>query len=829
MRLRATTIDIPDWSRQAAPDAVLRAPGLGHLLDGLPAGTQVFWGVPFSLAPATVIARFVWFGPGGRPDLAIQLSGRATYILVAHFSIPTGFGVSSDEVEGRTGGVMNPGEVLANYTLVYADGTENRSVIRRRFEINDVVVSWGELAFVARHHQEPRPVDWRSTAGQWGFNQQGLDGPELGFPEPYELSFHEYPHYWIYSLANPKPDTDLASLRIDASNAGVIAIAGLTLWDGPNPLVRRRCETLQIDVSPVINEPVEASIDTGIIVHQEGLTELSAEQWLSGLAGCGSSPRESTEGRIVVDVTSSDAATLTVDGAQVSMSEVFTQGRALADAGRVRVELLTPSRHWVNVIVVDAMTGSEISSRVHFRASDGRYLPPYGHRRDVNDRWFEDYSADLKLGGMSYAYVKGQFQIELPVGEVYVEISKGFEYEPLRARLEIAPNQRELTLSLRRIVDWRSRGWVTADTHVHFISPQTAILEAEAEGVNIVNLLAAQWGDLFTNVSDLSSEREVASGHDTVVWTGTENRQHMLGHLSLLGTRRPVVPFSAGGPWESSIGDPVWSSLSEWADECRQADGIVISPHFPEPYCELVADVILGKIDAVELRDFMSGVDSYGVREYYRLLNCGYRIAAVGGTDKMSAGMPVGGVRTYALLEGSELSFASWADSVRSGKTFTSSGPLIDLNVEGQHIGGSIVIPRGGGHLTVEARSESIFPLNELEIVYNGQVVARESRIARSLHIQTSVHIDRSGWIVARSAGPTILWHVWPIRTVAHTSPVYISNGSSVPNATDLAYLNTILDGGLAWLGGLATKADPERHARIERVFQDAKHHLGLN
>ena len=52
------------------------------------------------------------------------------------------------------------------------------------------------------------------------------------------------------------------------------------------------------------------------------------------------------------------------------------------------------------------------------------------------------------------------------------------------------------------MLDWRERGWVTADTHVHFLSPQTALLEGAAEGVNVVNLLASQWGEMFSNVGD---------------------------------------------------------------------------------------------------------------------------------------------------------------------------------------------------------------------------------------------------------------------------------------------------------------------------------------
>ena len=55
---------------------------------------------------------------------------------------------------------------------------------------------------------------------------------------------------------------------------------------------------------------------------------------------------------------------------------------------------------------------------------------------------------------------------------------------------------------LERVLDWREHGWVTADTHVHFLSPQTALLEGAAEGVNVVNLLASQWGEMFSNVGD---------------------------------------------------------------------------------------------------------------------------------------------------------------------------------------------------------------------------------------------------------------------------------------------------------------------------------------
>jgi len=142
--------------------------------------------------------------------------------------------------------------------------------------------------------------------------------------------------------------------------------------------------------------------------------------------------------------------------------------------------------------------------RLAFRSQDGRYIPPYGHRTEINDGWFQDYGGDVKLMDSSFAYVDGTFQVELPVGEVMWSSPKVLN-TGLSRRLNIQLGQRELTLEVSRFMDLRAQGWMTADTHVHFLSPSTAVLEGQAEGLNLVNLLAAQWGDLFTNVGDLRS------------------------------------------------------------------------------------------------------------------------------------------------------------------------------------------------------------------------------------------------------------------------------------------------------------------------------------
>jgi hypothetical protein len=105
-------------------------------------------------------------------------------------------------------------------------------------------------------------------------------------------------------------------------------------------------------------------------------------------------------------------------------------------------------------------------------------------------------------------YINGETVVKLPLGRVYIEVSKGFEIRPQRSAVEVTPETQEILIELDRLLPWREHGWVTADTHVHFLSPMSAMLEGAGEGVNVVNLLASQWGELMTNVGDFD-------GHNT--------------------------------------------------------------------------------------------------------------------------------------------------------------------------------------------------------------------------------------------------------------------------------------------------------------------------
>ena len=800
------------------PPGVCWHPVLEQVLRSLPGGSRQFWGIPFRLRPARSARRWIWL-TAERPAVVLQLDRpvRASSVVVAHFATPapetrsatTGF---------PTGRPDDPGRHLADYTVRTGGGTETTYPIRRRFEIMDVLVGWGQLPFAARPHREARALDPTRPhdPGGWGRDQTGAELPMYAGVDVDRLTPAIIGNYWLTTLSLPADVEEVSTISLRLRGTTAVAVAGLTASRTvDDPLVRRSAQMALLQGG----SRACLDLDLGVVARDTRVGATTAA-WLDDPAiGLGAEPR--TTGDRLVEFTSSRDATLTVGDGTILIRDLA--GDRPIRVGGARIRLLPPADRPVRVRVIDETTGRPTAARVHFRTAEGRYLPPDGHPREVGTGWFEDHGPDLRLGSMDYAYVDGQCVVRCPAGTVYAEASKGFEFEPVRRAIDVDTSTDELELILRRGPQWQQQGWLTADTHVHFVSPETARLEGAAEGVDVVNLLVAKWGDLYTNVGDFAPAPAAADDR-TIVRVGSENRHHFLGHLLLLGPDALVHPLSAGGPNEASLGEETGSGyLGSWADQARRAGGLAVVPHFPNPYSEVVAAALLERIDAVEIKDFTWGLDSFGMAEWYRLLNVGCRIPAVGGTDKMSAGMPIGGIRTYADIRGEVRSFDAFKKAVRAGRTFTTSGPLIALDVDGAGPGDDLSVT-GRTHLEVTARAESVYPLGSLEVVQDGRVVARaDAGGARSARVSLRLPVSRTRWIAARVSSPVRAWHVWPILLAAHTSPVYLVGGRPPAPAGDRAYLQTLIEGSLVWVDRVgqpesATSLEPLRRSLAQAM-----------
>jgi len=520
-------------------------------------------------------------------------------------------------------------------------------------------------------------------------------------------------------------------------------------------------------------------------------------QQITADAGDEYAPSPSPDGSRFAFVSNRAGATVlytahTGGGPFPSWKEVtFSSRRARAATGRVRVRVLGPA-------------GEPVAARIYLRASDGRsYTPDRGFHRVIS------------VTETHYFQTTGEFEVELPAGRATIEAMKGFEYRPRSIALDVPEGGvRDTTITIERLLDLPARGWYSGDTHIHDLHQGRFGLTHEfffdqlrAEDLHVTNALIhmdgtrimGRWGDLTGKPSPLSTP-------EYILQYGEEFRGS-LGHISILGIERFILPFTSGvrnTPYAQPELD------SRYIDEARAQGGIA---GFGHPYYAAVTkpeqaastlipvDIALGKGDFYDIGAIWS--DEVASSElYYRLLNCGFRIAATAGTDNFSdvwRDPPPGSDRTYARVEG-PLSFASWIAAIEAQRTFGSTGPLLFLDVAGHEPGDEIQLRKGdGASLRVRAEASSITPIARLEIIVNGKVVGTATaRDSSRITFDKKVPVPQGGWVAARVIGPSSRY-VADSYAFAQTSPVYVvRDGKRFTSREDAAFFVQTMDALLA-------------------------------
>jgi hypothetical protein len=844
--------------RNASDDllAGLLDPAYGAALRRVPSGRQVFRGLPFQLAGPTATRRWIVLD---RP-IAVNLgfAGPVSHVVIAHFCDSWRMTNGRRPLDLPVGWVTPVGQPLAHYTLETADGRVAGGQIRRRFEINEGIIGWGQGAFAARPHLVDEPLDWRGPLpgqqpvryvqpgqagllailpGTWGPAQTGVADT---MPSPTDDIV-----LWLHEIAVPDGSAVLSRLHMEplASPDGgrTVVVAAVTVvraTASPLRLAPRRSLSVGRRVTNQLGDrgprgrPPSIAVDLGQVIRRRPapVPIATGDGPPDSVPGWGSARSEATSADVLVDVAMAADAALTIDEEVIQARNLPSDGRRRR-YGAITIEPLPSPNRRLEVELVDAATGQTMPARVHFQAADGRYLPPLGHRDEINPGLNEDTGADVVLGGTAYAYVPARFSIELPPGIVHVEAARGFGYRPLRRSIEVDRPNAPLVLALEPVAGPAGDEWVAADCHVHFISPTSALLQAQAEGVGIVNLLATQWGDHHTSVVDLPAiDVTDRSGRHLVVM-GSENRQNMLGHIGLLGASRAVLPMASGGSPEGRLGDPLEWLLADWTDAARAQRGLAIAVHFPLPYAEVAADIVAGKIEAIELQALTPGVDGPSIREWYRFLNCGFRLPVVGGTDKMTSEIPLGAIRTYARLNRDQpLSFESWADAVRAGRTFVSSGPFIELVVDGREPGEVVRLGRRGGTVDVRASAWAALPvIDGIELIHDGAVVASVGAPGGTDRavLEERVRVTRGGWLAARATSGRHIHSAFATAMGAHTSPIYLEvPGRPRFDPDAAAAIGTIIDGARTWVESIATVASDADRRRLAGFFASSRAQL---
>jgi hypothetical protein len=482
--------------------------------------------------------------------------------------------------------------------------------------------------------------------------------------------------------------------------------------------------------------------------------------------------------------------------------------------------------HTVHIRVNDAASGKPTPVRLRCRGPDGTYYAPFGRLREFSTAPAEDVGGNLLLHSKRYAYIDGTCEIRLPSGQLFIMVHKGPEYNWLNQEVMLGVGQMAIRLAIDRNSDLREEGWYSGDARCHFLPPPAALLEAAAEDLAVVNLLAVEYQvnetiNAIPNILAFSGQTPALEMPGHMVVVNTFNQHPVLGCVSLLNSHRMVYPLVFGG----AKGVEDWT-VSAWCDQCHRKGGLVVwanvrPPNEPQLLAgELPADAILGKIDALEVVLELPA-------DWYTLLEAGYRLPLVGASAKTSNRELLGAWRTYArLTPGESFSLPNWIEAIRGGRTFITRGPLLMFSVNEQDPGATVEVA-AGQKLRVRAEVRNPLPSDRIEVLLNGAVVA-ERVIGDEIPalLEAEIAADDGGWLAARYQGHE------PgregVHVLAHASPVYLSAAGKPARATPAAKarLQQHLETMLAWVRDEGRFETDKQHEDLAGLFRAAQEKL---
>jgi hypothetical protein len=488
----------------------------------------------------------------------------------------------------------------------------------------------------------------------------------------------------------------------------------------------------------------------------------------------------------------------------------------------------------VHVRVNDAATAKPTPVRLRILDASGRYFPPLGRLAQFATGPGEDVGGNVRVGPADFSYIDGTCEVRLPAGPVVVEVFKGPEYLPVRREITLGPGQISVRLAIERWVNPATQRWYSGDARCHELGPHAALLEGAAEGLAYVHLLARECPGVagrpgaFSQLLAFSGTRPALEGSGCAVVVNTLNEHPVLGSVALLNCHRVVYPLRFG----ALNGDDGWS-VADWCDQCHRKSGLVVWSDLPRMTAEhtqgeALAASVLGKVDAFEVASFPEPEpDSLG--DWYRLLDCGCRVALAGSSGKESNAVALGCVRTYACIPADkEPGVSAWIDAVRAGRTFITNGPLIFLSVDDGAPGSVLSAPVQGRRVRIHAWAQSAVPFDNLEVLVGGEILASKSasgnRLAAELYAE--VDVKDPTWVAARC------WSAARLPdgqcAYAHTSPVYIELDGRQAQADrqTVASLCNVLEQTGRWVENDAVCPTEHRKEHLRTTLAAAIHEL---
>jgi hypothetical protein len=442
-------------------------------------------------------------------------------------------------------------------------------------------------------------------------------------------------------------------------------------------------------------------------------------------------------------------------------------------AARVALDVTTPPPGRLKLTVLSDDTGRPVPAMVRLLwRTDGISRQPgngieFAPQFDKQGKASGARNANLP-GPLADSFwcVPGPFDMALAPGNWRIGVRRGVEHEAVFEDITISSGQTiARTFRPRRWVDMRKRGWWSGDDHVHcrILSDEDArhlMAWVQAEDVHLANIV--KMGDIYRTYFEqrgFGRDYRVVDG-EFVLTPGQEcPRTHdQIGHTLAMN-----ITSMIRNPDRYFLYDEVF-------DAVHAQGGLTGYAHVNSDMFHVHRDMSMNvprqKVDFAEILQF----NRLGTDLYYDFLNLGCKLTASSGSD-VPWGGTIGEVRAYAYLHKKPFSADAWFEAFGKGRTFTTSGPMLDFRVDDAFPGDELR-PKADRQLRVRAHAwgdpKRMAPV-KLEIVRHGEVIrSAESREPQRPEVELDFNVPAGHgcWLAARAQAGD--------GTSAHTTPVYV-------------------------------------------------------
>jgi hypothetical protein len=413
--------------------------------------------------------------------------------------------------------------------------------------------------------------------------------------------------------------------------------------------------------------------------------------------------------------------------------------------------------------------------------------------------WGDDPSAGAAVN-VVYADT-GAGERAIPPGKYRVSIGRGFEYTDVEQDLTVAPGAiADVKAELERVVD--TRGWITADLHLHAVPSPDApqLLEDRlralvAEGIEVgVATDHNAVTDYAPTIRAMGLGREIVS----VVGDEITTKDPYLGHFNTF----PIPSGSRPIPWVATTPRRLFA-----AARAAGAAGVLPLVQVNHPRMGDIGYFDLLHLDREDLPGFARHApladmsfdalevfngDHYNhldlveavMKDWFTLLNAGMHFTATGNSDSHKLTFQEAGVPRNLVLVPSDdpaaFDPAAFIEAVRRGRVVVSSGPFVRIEVNGQPVGSTVAA--GPATIRVMVDAPPWVVVDRVQLVRRGEVLKEWTGLpaavgSRVLDAQLDAPLKQGEWVaaIARGSKPMTYLHRSGALPFGFTNPIWVN------------------------------------------------------